>query len=123
MSVSSEQRILTNLRRSVETWDFALMEKSVDEALKAGIPAETIMTEGLGKGMEHVGELFDKAKIYLPQVVAASRTVQGALEKIEPLLEREDGVYNGVIVMGSVQGDIHEIGKAVCCAMLRGAGY
>ncbi len=123
MSVSDEQRILKNLRRSVETWDFALMEKSVDQALKAGIPAQTIMAEGLGKGMEHVGELFDKAKIYLPQVVAASRTVQGALERIEPLLERDDGFYNGVIVMGSVQGDIHEIGKAVCCAMLRGAGY
>ncbi|MBO4763766.1 MAG: cobalamin-dependent protein [Candidatus Methanomethylophilaceae archaeon] len=123
MSVSGEQRILRNLRKSVETWNFQLMEKSVDEALKAGIPAQTIMTEGLGKGMESIGELFDKAKIYLPQVVAASRTVEGALKRIEPLLDNDGGAYNGTIVMGSVQGDIHEIGKAVCCAMLRGAGY
>ncbi len=123
MSVSGEQRILRNLRKSVETWNFQLMEKSVDEALKAGIPAQTIMTDGLGKGMESIGELFDQAKIYLPQVVAASRTVEGALKRIEPLLDNDDGVYNGTIVMGSVQGDIHEIGKAVCCAMLRGAGY
>ena len=71
MSVSGEQHILRNLRKSVETWNFQLMEKSVDEALKAGIPAQTIMTEGLGKGMESIGELFDQAKIYLPQVAAA----------------------------------------------------
>lgn len=116
-------RILGNLKRSVETWDFALMEKSVDQAMKAGIPAEEIMEEGLGKGMESISKLFDNAKIYLPQVMAASRTVEGALKKLEPILNSDTTIYRGTIVMGSVEGDIHEIGKNVCCAMLRGAGY
>jgi len=116
-------RILGNLKRSVETWDFALMEKSVDQAMKAGIPAEEIMEEGLGKGMESISKLFDNAKIYLPQVMAASRTVEGALKKLEPILNSDTTMYRGIIVMGSVEGDIHEIGKNVCCAMLRGAGY
>lgn len=116
-------RILGNLKRSVETWDFALMEKSVDQAMKAGIPAEEIMEEGLGKGMESISKLFDNAKIYLPQVMAASRTVEGALKKLEPILNSDTTMYRGTIVMGSVEGDIHEIGKNVCCAMLRGAGY
>lgn len=116
-------RILGNLKRSVETWDFALMEKSVDQAMKAGIPAEEIMEEGLGKGMESISKLFDNAKIYLPQVMAASRTVEGALKKLEPILSSDTTMYRGTIVMGSVEGDIHEIGKNVCCAMLRGAGY
>ncbi len=116
-------RILANLRRSVETWDFALMEKSVDQAMKAGIPANEIMEEGLGKGMESISKLFDNAKIYLPQVMAASRTVEGALKKLEPILDSDTDMYRGTIVMGSVEGDIHEIGKNVCCAMLRGAGY
>jgi methanogenic corrinoid protein MtbC1 len=107
----------------VETWDFALMEKSVDQAMKAGIPAEEIMEEGLGKGMESISKLFDNAKIYLPQVMAASRTVEGALKKLEPILNSDTTMYRGIIVMGSVEGDIHEIGKNVCCAMLRGAGY
>ena len=116
-------RILGNLKRSVETWDFALMEKSVDQAMKAGIPAEEIMEKGLGKGMESISKLFDNAKIYLPQVMAASRTVEGALKKLEPILSSDTTMYRGTIVMGSVEGDIHEIGKNVCCAMLRGAGY
>ena len=115
--------ILGNLKRSVETWDFALMEKSVDQAMKAGIPAEEIMEKGLGKGMESISKLFDNAKIYLPQVMAASRTVEGALKKLEPILSSDTTMYRGTIVMGSVEGDIHEIGKNVCCAMLRGAGY
>jgi methanogenic corrinoid protein MtbC1 len=120
---TSSARILGNLRRSVETWDFALMEKSVDQAMKAGIPVEEIMEEGLGKGMESISRLFDNAKIYLPQVMAASRTVEGALKKLEPILDSDKAMYRGTIVMGSVEGDIHEIGKNVCCAMLRGAGY
>ncbi len=120
---SSNDRILGNLKRSVETWDFALMEKSVDQAMKAGIPVDEIMEKGLGRGMESISRLFDNAKIYLPQVMAASRTVEGALKKLEPLLSSDTDMYRGTIVMGSVEGDIHEIGKNVCCAMLRGAGY
>ena len=99
------------------------MEKSVDQAMKAGIPAEEIIEEGLGKGMESISRLFDNAKIYLPQVMAASRTVEGAMKKLEPILSSGTAVYRGTIIMGSVEGDIHEIGKNVCCAMLRGAGY
>ena len=120
---TSKARILGNLKKSVETWDFALMEKSVDQAMKAGIPAEEIIEEGLGKGMESISRLFDNAKIYLPQVMAASRTVEGAMKKLEPILSSDAAVYRGTIIMGSVEGDIHEIGKNVCCAMLRGAGY
>ena len=104
-------RILGNLKRSVETWDFALMEKSVDQAMKAGIPAEEIMEEGLGKGMESISKLFDNAKIYLPQVMAASRTVEGALKKLEPILNSDTTMYRGTIVMGSVEGDIADAAK------------
>ncbi len=123
MTPSSRIRILGNLSRSIETWDFQLMEKSVDEALKAGIPPEEIIGEGLGKGMESISRLFDRAQIYLPQVMAASRTVEAALKKLEPAMGSDGVMYRGTIVMGSVEGDIHEIGKNVCCAMLRGAGY
>lgn len=120
---TKEQRILKNLCKSVETSDFRLMERSVDQALEAGIPFEVIMSQGLGKGMESIGKLFDSAKIYLPQVVAASKTVESAIKKLEPAIGSGDKTHRGTIVMGSVEGDIHEIGKNVCCAMLRGAGY
>lgn len=121
--MSANEPILHNLKKSVETWDYDLMERSVADALSAGIPSDVIVSQGLGKGMETISDLFNEGRIYLPQVLMASRTMEGALELLRPQMEANDHVYRGTIVMGSVQGDIHEIGKNVCCAMLRGAGY
>jgi methanogenic corrinoid protein MtbC1 len=73
--------------------------------------------------METIGERFDKAEIYLPQVVAASKTMEAAIKILEPLMTAGAGALRGTIIMGTVEGDIHEIGKNVCCAMLKGAGY
>ena len=121
--MSENNPILQDLRRSVETWDYDLMERSVKEALSQGISPEVIVSQGLAKGMEIVSDRFNEAKIFLPQVLAASKTMEGALELLEPEMACSDNIYRGTIVMGSVKGDIHEIGKNVCCAMLRGAGY
>ena len=123
MAQPSEKRILDKICKSVETYDSVLMEKSLKEAFDAGIPPGDIMASGLGKGMEAVGKKFDAGRIFLPQVMAASAVVNLAMEKLSPFLDSDDKKYRGTVVMGSVQGDIHEIGKNVCCAMLRGAGY
>lgn len=121
--MSENDPILQDLRRSVETWDYDLMERSVRAALERGISPEVIVSQGLAKGMEIISDQFHEAKIFLPQVMAASKTMEGALELLEPEMTCSNNIYRGTIVMGSVQGDIHEIGKNVCCAMLRGAGY
>ncbi len=121
--MSKNETILHNLKRSVETWDHDLMQRSVDDAIAAGIPFDVIVSQGLGKGMETISDMFNEAKIYLPQVIMASKTMEEALDKIRPLVESDGRVYRGTVIMGTVQGDIHEIGKNVCCAMLRGAGY
>ncbi len=121
--MSENESILQNLKKSVETWDYDLMERSVEDALSAGIAPDVIVSQGLGKGMETISDLFNEGRIYLPQVLMASRTMEGALDVLRPRMEANDHMYRGTIVMGSVQGDIHEIGKNVCCAMLRGAGY
>lgn len=99
------------------------MVKSVNEAMDAKIPLERVVTEGLGKGMEKVGDMFDKAEIFLPQVVAAAKVMESALNILRIGESVPDELYRGIVIMGSVQGDIHEIGKDVCVAMLRGAGY
>ncbi|MBQ8644290.1 MAG: cobalamin-dependent protein, partial [Candidatus Methanomethylophilaceae archaeon] len=121
--MSDNEQILKDLKQSVETWDQSLMESSVKQALNAKIPFDVIISEGLGKGMETINDMFNEAKIFLPQIMAASKTMQSALMMIEPTLVDDKDIYRGTIIMGSVQGDIHEIGKNVCCAMLRGAGY
>ncbi|MBR7153383.1 MAG: cobalamin-dependent protein [Candidatus Methanomethylophilaceae archaeon] len=119
----SNEAILADLQKSVETWDIKLVQSATQAAIDAKIPVGTIISDGLGKGMEKVGEMFDKAEIYLPQVVAASKTMEVALKLLEPLMQSGEGSLRGTVIMGTVEGDIHEIGKNVCCAMLRGAGY
>ena len=120
----SKEEILADLKKSVETWDIKLVQEATQKAIDANISVSEIIGDGLGKGMEVIGDRFDKAEIFLPQVVAASKTMEMALKILEPLMTAGAGSLKGcVIIMGTVEGDIHEIGKNVCCAMLRGAGY
>ena len=119
----ANEAILADLKKSVETWDIELAQKATKAAMDAGMPMGEIIGDGLGKGMEVIGERFDKAEIYLPQVVAASKTMEAALAILKPLMESGEGTLKGTVIMGTVEGDIHEIGKNVCCAMLKGAGY
>ena len=121
--MSDQKKILGDLKKSVETWDLKLAESATKAAIDAKIDPKMIVQEGLGKGMETIGDRFDKAEIYLPQVVAASKTMELALKLLAPVMGGATDVMKGTVIMGTVQGDIHEIGKNVCCAMLRGAGY
>ena len=119
----SKEEILADLKKSVETWDIKLVQEATQKAIDANISVSEIIGDGLGKGMEVIGDRFDKAEIFLPQVVAASKTMELALKILEPLMTAGAGSLKGCVIMGTVEGDIHEIGKNVCCAMLRGAGY
>jgi trimethylamine corrinoid protein len=119
----SKDKILADLKTAVETWNIKLAQDATNAAIAEKISVKEIIEFGLGKGMETIGERFDKAEIFLPQVVAASKTMEAALKIMEPLMKAGDGELRGTVIMGTVEGDIHEIGKNVCCAMLRGAGF
>ena len=119
----ANEAILADLKKAVETWDIKLAQSATQAAIDANVPIGTIIGDGLGMGMADVGRRFDAAEIFLPQVVAASKTMEAALKILEPLMSGGASAMKGTVVMGTVEGDIHEIGKNVCCAMLRGAGY
>ncbi|MDR2698106.1 MAG: cobalamin-dependent protein [Candidatus Methanoplasma sp.] len=119
----SKEQILVDLKKAVETWNIKLAQDSTNAAINEKINIKDIIEQGLGKGMETIGQRFDAAEIYLPQVVAASKTMEAAIKILEPLMTAGAGALRGTVIMGTVEGDIHEIGKNVCCAMLRGAGY
>ena len=121
--MSNKEQLLADLTKAIETWDLNLVKTATQAAIDAGIPIGEIIGDGLGKGMEDIGVRFDKAEIFLPQVVAASKTMELALKILEPLMAGGSEGLKGTVVMATVEGDIHEIGKNVCCAMLRGAGY
>lgn len=121
--MGKRERILAKLRSSVETWDDQLAKEAALEAVENNIsPAEAIEL-GLGMGMVSISHRFDEAKIYLPQVLAASRAMETALNVFRPLMVGKDMPTKGTIIIGTVQGDVHEIGKNVVSAFLRGAGY
>ena len=99
------------------------VEKLVDEALAAQIPTGQILSEGLIAGMQRLGVLFKNNEVFIPEVLVAARAMHAGLAKLEPFLVRDGIQPKGAVVIGTVKGDLHDIGKNLVGMMLRGAGY
>ncbi len=96
----------------------------VEQALADGHPVDEILQQGLIAGMRVVGEDFKHNRIFVPQVLVAARAMKAGLAVLEPLLTASDvGKPVGTIVMGTVKGDLHDIGKNLVCMMAEGAGF
>jgi 5-methyltetrahydrofolate--homocysteine methyltransferase len=95
----------------------------IQAALDSGIEAEDILNEGLIAGMGVIGEEFKKEEIYLPEVLFAARAMKAGMELLAPLLASAGHESIGRIVLGTVQGDVHDIGKNLVSIMLQGAGF
>jgi len=96
-----------------------LTSKAIDQS----IPPKDILDEGLISGMNAVGERFKNHEIFLPEVLLAARAFYAGMDQLKPLLIKEDLPDLGKIVIGTVQGDLHDIGKNLVGIMLRGAGF
>jgi trimethylamine corrinoid protein len=121
--MSRKQEILNRLKISVETWNIELARFAAKQAIEQHIDPTEAIVNGLGEGMVAISARFDEAKIFLPQVLAASKAMEAALEEFAPVMQGSPVQTNGTIVIGTVQGDVHEIGRHVVCAFLRGARY
>ncbi len=99
------------------------VEKLVDQALSSGIPTGQILNEGLIAGMETLGIMFKNNEVFIPEVLVAARAMNAGLAKLEPYLVRDGIQPKGAVVIGTVKGDLHDIGKNLVAMMLRGAGY
>ena len=84
--MTDRSEILEELKTSIETWDVQKAVDATNRALEAGIEPKDIVNDGLGKGMEDIGKRFDAAEIFLPQVVAASKTMEAALKILGPVM-------------------------------------
>lgn len=93
------------------------------EALEAEIPPERIIDDGLVVGMADVGRRFRDNEVFVPEVLMSARAMQAALDVLEPVLAEYGLEPVGTCVLGTVQGDIHDIGKNLVSMMLRGAGF
>ncbi len=103
--------------------DFDVAEEATQNALDAGATAQEVLEKHIVPAMGEVGELFDEGEYFVPELIMASRAVQEAMKVLEPLL-RQAGVERlGCVVIGAVQGDMHDIGKNLVAAMLDGGGF
>jgi 5-methyltetrahydrofolate--homocysteine methyltransferase len=99
------------------------VDKLTRQALDAGIEALEVMDYGLIAGMAIVGIKFRQNFIFVPEVLACARAMKAGMAHIEPILSAAGVEPIGTVVMGTVKGDLHDIGKNLCIMMLRGAGF
>jgi 5-methyltetrahydrofolate--homocysteine methyltransferase len=115
--------ILKQLSESLEKGDDKVVAALTKKAIEDGVDAAAILDDGLIAGMSVVGERFRVRDIFLPDVLLAARAMYAGMELLKPLLVKEGVPSRGKVVIGSVQGDMHDIGKNLVGIMLRGAGF
>ncbi len=112
------------LRQAILNYDVEEARRSAEEAVKTGVNPVTLIEKGLAIGIREVGERFHRFEIFLPHVVMASDAMAEAMSVIEASMSKEDarGMRKGRVVIGTVEGDLHDLGKNVVVMMLKSAG-
>jgi 5-methyltetrahydrofolate--homocysteine methyltransferase len=95
----------------------------VNQAVAEGIPADTVVNEALIAAMDVVGRRFSSGEIFVPEMLVSALTMKMGLEIVKPLLVGSGQTSRGTILMGTVKGDLHDIGKNIVIMMLEGAGF
>ena len=94
----------------------------VQQAIDEGYPAEEILEQGLLSGMNVIGEKFRNNEVFIPEVMMAARAMKMGAELLKPLLSEDNTQVKGRVCIGTVRGDLHDIGKNLCKMMLDGKG-
>jgi len=115
--------ILAQISKTVIEGEFEEMEDLTREALRDGLSAQDILDNGLMAGMGHVGAEFKAGNMFVPEVLRSARAMQASMDILKPLLAEAGAKRTGTIVLGTVKGDMHDIGKNLVGMMCEGAGF
>jgi len=115
--------VIRDISKSVQEGDFKKVPDLTARALDRKIPAKFILDNALISAMDVVGERFREHEIFLPDVLLAAKAMYAGMDVLRPLLADGDVPTRGKVVIGSVRGDLHDIGKNLVGIMLRGAGF
>ncbi|MDA3872167.1 MAG: cobalamin-dependent protein [Candidatus Marinimicrobia bacterium] len=99
------------------------VEELVQKAIDEKIPVEKILNEALISSMSVVGDKYEKGEIFVPEMLFSAKAMKGGLVLLKPLLLKENQKSIGTIIIGTIKGDMHDIGKNLVCMMLEGAGF
>ena len=114
--------ILNDISENLQKGKAKIVKELVTQAVEEGISPELILNEGLLAGMNIVGEKFKNNEIYVPEVLVAARAMNMGTQILKPLLAANGVTANGKVCIGTVQGDLHDIGKNLVKMMMEGKG-
>ncbi len=121
---TQESELLKELKQSVIDFDEVVAAKTAQKVLDDGYDPKTAILHGLSEGMKEVGVLYEQKVYYLPQVMAASAAMNAALAILKPHLKKEtSGAKARKVVICTVEGDVHSIGKGIVATLLGVGGY
>ena len=115
--------IPVDLRQSVIDGDMNRTQELVAQAIAGNVPAEQILKEGLISAMAEVGRMFESGEFFVPEMLIAARAMKSGLTLLRPHLIAANVQAIGKVIIGTVQGDLHDIGKNLVGMMLEGAGF
>jgi 5-methyltetrahydrofolate--homocysteine methyltransferase len=114
---------LNHLKDAVLNGEYTKAGPLTEQALKGGTEPGTILNQGLIAAMDKVGGLFKEGEIYVPEVLLAAKAMQAGMAVLKPELVKSGIESRGKVVVGTVRGDLHDIGKNLVAMMLEGAGF
>ena len=115
--------ILQQIGEELQKGDHEKVAELTQQAIDAELPAAEILNDGLLPGMEVVGKKFGAHEIFLPELLIAARAMNAGIDLLKPLFIKGEMPTQGKVVIGTVKGDLHDIGKNLVGIMLKGAGY
>jgi len=111
------------LREAIVKGNLNLAIEETNRALTDHVKLQELINEYLIKGMEEIGKAFQEGKAFVPNLLMSARAMKGSLDILKPLLKEENVAFQGRVVIGTVKGDLHDIGKNLVASMLEGCGF
>lgn len=121
--MTEKEEILKKLREGVINFDKEQVVEAAKKSLEIGIPPLEAILDGMAAGMETVGELYDKKEYFVPELLMCSEALYGGLDILRPHVKAGDVKVQGSIVLGVVEGDVHDIGKNIIKMMFDISGF
>jgi len=121
----SREEIIGRLRKAIVDCDIEAAKKAAEETVKSGIDLTEAVEKGLAPGLKEVGEKFHRYELFLPHLVLAADAMTEAIKILQPAMTAEQvaKLNKGTIVIGTVEGDLHDIGKNVVAMVLKSEGF
>lgn len=117
------EEILSSLKQAIIGGDAEGSDRLTKEAIGEGMTATEILDGSLIPGIREIGEQFANGDCYLPELIVSGRAMEAAIDHLEPLFSKEESGRRGKFIIGTVLGDVHDIGKKIVVIMLKGSGW